>query len=158
MAQHQLMTVLDKMYRLHQLLLELAEKKTEIIKANDMNGLDQMLKDEQKYVAAIQTMERERQKVTAEWTGRAETTLSECINQTSGEVREKLEGLRNQLMDITAELKERNDLNQKLVYQSLQFVNISMNMLQPQPEQPTYGNPAKQSARPAKRSMFDKGV
>ncbi|XRD25634.1 hypothetical protein AABM34_03335 [Lysinibacillus fusiformis] len=37
--------------RMHKSLLELAFKKTEIIKAGDIEALDQLLKDEQAHVA-----------------------------------------------------------------------------------------------------------
>ncbi|MFK2826313.1 flagellar protein FlgN [Bacillus sp. B190/17] len=158
MSAQPLMDVLDKMCRLHEHLLELAAKKTDIIKQNDMNGLDQLLKDEQKYVAAIHTMERERQKAAAAMTGKAEATLTDCLEAAAGQEKEPLQELTARLTEQVLQLKEQNDLNQQLVYQSLQFVNMSMSLLQPQPEQATYTHPAKGAGQRPKRSMFDSQV
>lgn len=35
-------------------------------------------------------------------------------------------------------LKHQNDLNQKMIFQSLQFVNMTLDMLRPQPDQINY--------------------
>lgn len=159
MPAQKLIETLDKMVRLHERLLQLAEKKTEVIKLNDMNGLDQLLKDEQKYVAAIQTMESQRKQQVMELTGRGDATLSDCIRQAPADERERLQELQRGLFQYVKELKEQNELNQQLVYQSLQFVNMSMGLLQPQPERATYSHPAKhRSQQPHKQSMFDSQV
>ncbi|WP_191991859.1 flagellar protein FlgN [Bacillus aerolatus] len=158
MSAGKLIDVLDKMDRLHRMLLALCEKKTDIIKQNDMNGLDQLLKDEQKYVAAIQTMERQRQREADEMARKAGATIADCIHAAVGVDKGRLMELQKSLSGRLERLKELNELNQKLIYQSLQFVNMSMGMLQPQPAQATYTHPAKNSGQQQKRSMFDSQV
>ncbi|MFL0364977.1 flagellar protein FlgN [Pseudobacillus sp. 179-B 2D1 NHS] len=158
MSAGKLIDVLDKMDRLHEMLLALCEKKADIIKQNDMDGLDQLLKDEQKYTAAIQTMEAERQREAERMAGKAEATIAECIQSATGADKERLAELQASLLNRLEQLKEINDLNQKLIYQSLQFVSMSMSMLQPQPAQATYTHPAKGSGQQVKRSMFDSQV
>ena len=44
---------LDSLEKLHRSLLRLAYDKTQLIKNGDMEGLDQLLKDEQAHLAAI---------------------------------------------------------------------------------------------------------
>jgi len=124
-----------------------------------MNGLDQMLKEEQKFVAAINTMEKQRQLTAQQFTGRETATLSDCIERAAGAEKEKLQQLQGQLLELVSQLKYQNELNQKLIYQSLQFVNMNLGLLQPsKPESATYSNPMKQAAKPASRSLFDAGV
>ena len=48
-----IMSTLDNLEKLHRSLLRLANDKTALIKSGDMEGLDQMLKDEQAHLAAI---------------------------------------------------------------------------------------------------------
>ncbi|MEK4027931.1 flagellar protein FlgN [Pseudobacillus sp. FSL P4-0506] len=155
MAAHKLIDVLDKLDRLHVLLLELAVKKTDVIKKNDMDGLDQLLKDEQKFVAAIHTMEQERQRAAAVLTGNNESTMTECIAKLEANEKNALLSLQSTLHETIKRLKEQNELNQQLIYQSLQFVNLNLSMINPQPEQPTYTHPARSGAQHKKQSMFD---
>ena len=158
MSAHKLIDVLDKMNRLHMLLLELAVKKTDIIKQNDMNGLDQLLKDEQKFIAAINTMEQERKKATVQLTGSGDSTITECITKLAANDREALLSMQSSLNETMKQLKEQNELNQQLIYQSLQFVNLSLNIINPQPEKPTYTHPARSNSHREKQSMFDSQV
>ncbi|WP_100401655.1 flagellar protein FlgN [Bacillus sp. FJAT-42315] len=155
MSAPKLIDVLDTMNRLHEMLYTLAEKKTDIMKQNDMNGLDQLLKDEQKYVAAINTMEKERQKLATALTGNADATITDCQQVVHEQEKIKLQALKEQLVANVAKLKEQNELNQQLIYQSLQFVNMSMSLMRPQPEQPTYSHPTQGQNGQQKRSMFD---
>lgn len=158
MSAAKLIETLDKMYRLHEMLYKSAENKTEIIKQNDMDGLNQLLKDEQKYTAAINTMERERQKQTAVITGSETATISDCIEQMISPEKDQLQQLQKKLATVIERLKEQNELNQSLIYQSLQFVNMSMSLFHPQPEQPNYSNPQKKSGKGLGQSIFDQGV
>ncbi|WP_338751637.1 flagellar protein FlgN [Bacillus sp. FJAT-52991] len=155
MSAPKLIDVLDTMNRLHEMLYTLAEKKTDIIKQNDMNGLDQLLKEEQKYVAAINTMEKERQQLAVELTGKADATLTDCQEVVTEQEKLKLQAMKEQLAAKVTKLKEQNELNQQLIYQSLQFVNMSMSLMRPQPEHATYSHPTQGQTGQPKRSMFD---
>ena len=50
-----ILSSLDNLEKLHRSLLRLAYDKTALIKNGDMEGLDQLLKDEQAHLAAIIT-------------------------------------------------------------------------------------------------------
>ena len=52
---------LDKLIQLHRNLSELALKKTETIKCNDIETLNKLLQSEQKYIKAIDQIEKARQ-------------------------------------------------------------------------------------------------
>jgi hypothetical protein len=51
-------------------------------------------------------------------------------------------------VDVISQIRQRNDLNQEMIYQSLQFVNLSLNLVAPQPEDFNYGPQAGQTKGP----------
>jgi flagellar biosynthesis/type III secretory pathway chaperone len=144
MSAEALITSMEKLLKLHKSLYELAVKKTDIIKNGDMDALNQMLKDEQAHMTAIDRMEKERQKAAKGIAAKMDSpTVSDCLNILPQTERIKLETIANELTELVYELKDQNYLNQQLVHHSLQFVNVSMNLLRPQPENMNYGPPAK---------------
>ncbi len=62
-----ILTSLNNLEKLHRSLLRLAYDKTALIKNGDMEGLDQMLKDEQAHLAAIMQMDGQRQRAVAQY-------------------------------------------------------------------------------------------
>ncbi len=141
MSVSQIVATLEKLEKMHKSLLELANKKTEFIKSNDMEQVDVLLKNEQAHVAAIDTLEQQRQVMVTDYLrakGIAFTgtpTVAELIEAAEPQEAKELQDVRSRLLQVVTELKVQNDLNQKLVLQSLQFVNLTLDMLRPQPEQ-----------------------
>ncbi|MGG4169097.1 flagellar protein FlgN [Rossellomorea vietnamensis] len=161
MSATNLTTTLEKLYKLHKSLFDLSVNKTDVIKKGDMAELDRFLKDEQKHLAAINTVEAERQRESSHYLQSRGVafieapTISQCIEHSSPQEKETLAHWQQKLVDIIGELKVQNELNQKLVYQSLQFVNMNLSMTQPQPNQSTYSRPNGEKKTPASRSIFD---
>ncbi|MCA1065197.1 flagellar protein FlgN [Rossellomorea sp. AcN35-11] len=156
-----LITTLEKLYKLHKSLFDLSVNKTDVIKKGDMTELDHVLKGEQKHLAAINTVEAERQRESSSYLQskgvrmNEAPTISQCMEHSSPEEQKMLAHWQGKLVDIIGELKGQNELNQKLVYQSLQFVNMNLSMMQPQPDQSTYSRPNGEKKVPSGRSMFD---
>ena len=130
---------------LHKSLLDIAYKKTEAIKTGDMDSLNKLLKDEQAHVAGISQLEQQRQLGVTDYLrakGIAPTdnpTVALVLENTNTEKeKEQLTAARNQLLLTIGTLKEQNDLNQKLIFQSLQFVNMNLKMLRPTPDKINY--------------------
>jgi flagellar biosynthesis/type III secretory pathway chaperone len=73
---------------------------------------------------------------------------------TGSEETEVLEMLKAALIDEVAKLKERNGLNQQLIYQSLQFINVSLDMLRPQHQNLNYGDSVGKTTKIG-MAMFD---
>jgi len=150
---------MEKLLKLHKSLYELAVKKTDIIKTGDMDGLNQMLKDEQAHIAAISQLEKEREKAAHSIVPALESpTVSDCLNLLSQPDRLRLAAITEELAELVFELKEQNFLNQQLVHQSLQFVNVSMNLLRPQPENINYGPPAGKKSGKMNPGIFNSKV
>ena len=139
-----ILATLDNLEKIHRSLLSLAYDKTEIIKNGDMEALDQLLKGEQAHLAAISQMDVQRQTAVTDYLtdqGRSvpvNPTVSDVLSITPEEERTRLEEARDRLLHAIHDLKWQNDLNQKLTYQSLQFVNLSLDMVRPQPESVNY--------------------
>lgn len=136
---------LTKLDMLHKSLLEVAYKKTEAIKIGDMDSLNQLLKDEQAHVAGISQLEQQRQIEVTDYLrakGIAPTdnpTVALVLENTNtDEEKAQLTKARNTLLLTLETLKNQNDLNQKLTFQSLQFVNMTLDMLRPKPDQMNY--------------------
>ncbi|SOC34957.1 flagellar protein FlgN [Ureibacillus acetophenoni] len=163
MSVQTIIDTLEKLEKVHRSLLELALRKTEVIKKGDMVELDQILKNEQSHVAAIETIEKQRQVLVTDYLKSKGIdfsdipTVADLIEAAHTEnERELLQQVRERLVQVVGELKSQNDLNQKLVYQSLQFVNMSLEMIRPQNEQINYsGNQVKGQNSAPKRSIFD---
>jgi flagellar biosynthesis/type III secretory pathway chaperone len=156
-----LIATLEKLYKLNKSLFDLSVRKTDVLKGGDMEGLDHLLKDEQKHIAAINMVENERQRESADYLKTMnllteETpTLSQCIEYSPPADQAVLRDWQIKLTELVSKLKERNELNQKLIYQSLQFVNMNLSAMQPQDQQTTYARPNGEKKAPAQRSIFD---
>ena len=145
MSIEKILQSLNKLDLLHKSLLEIAYKKTEVIKTGDMDSLNQLLKDEQAHVAGISQLEQQRQTEVTDYLrakGIAPTdnpTVALVLENTNtNEEKEQLGVARNKLLLTLETLKNQNDLNQKLTLQSLQFVNLTLDSIRPKPDQINY--------------------
>lgn len=144
MSAQQLLVAMEKMYKLHTSLYEVAKRKTEVVKEGDIDLLNSIMKEEQAHIAAIKKVEEERESaVNGILPNFEKPTVSDCIEAINTSERDELIKLKNMLMDRVNEIKEQNYLNQQLVHNSLQFVNVTLNLLRPQPQSMNYGPPAK---------------
>jgi flagellar biosynthesis/type III secretory pathway chaperone len=161
MSASALVATLEKLYKLNKSLFDLSIRKTDVIKGGDIEGLDHLLKDEQKHIAAINMVDNERQRVSADYLKTLDLlteeppTISQCIEYSPPGDQTVLREWQIKLTDLVSQLKERNELNQKLIYQSLQFVNMNLSAMQPQDQQSTYARPNGEKKAPVQRSIFD---
>jgi flagellar biosynthesis/type III secretory pathway chaperone len=143
MSTENLINTMEKLLKLHQSLYELSTKKTDIVIKGDMDALNQIIKDEQAHIAAINKFENERQKFAEVLLpGVDNPSISDCLEAVGGTHKEALNRLRTELLEIVTQIKDKNELNQQMIYQSLQFVNLSLHLFAPQPEDFNYGPPA----------------
>lgn len=161
MSTEQLVQTLQKLLVLHEHLLTLAKQKSNILKTGDIDSLNQQMKEEQKYILAIKQIENERIKLVQQMLSNYrlrddEYTLSKVIEVSNEPLKQKLKDIKSKLIVIIEELKQVNALNQQLTHQSLQFVNVTLDMLRPEPIATNYGHPdKKEKENQSKRSMFD---
>ncbi|AEH52714.1 flagellar protein FlgN [Heyndrickxia coagulans] len=148
MSAEKLILCLEKLQKLHESLFALAAEKTEAVKKQEIERLQKITQEEQAHIRAIGALEQERETLAKTLTG-GNGTLSDCIAAVSGEARSQLETLRDSLIGITKKLKQQNELNQMLLYHSLQFTQFMLDLIYPKNEPTTYGPPSGQKAAAA---------
>ena len=149
---------LEKLITLQKSLNKIAEQKTDIIKAGDIDALTAILKDEQKHLQAAKQLEaRLMQVVQNEVTSKdTPVQLSDLIEISQGTEKEIIEDLRGKLVNELTRLKARNELNQELLQQSLQFINLNLDLLLPTIDSFNYDRRDQQDEPgPSNRSIFD---
>jgi flagellar biosynthesis/type III secretory pathway chaperone len=85
----------------------------------------------------------------------ANVTLGDVLEQAELDEKENLILLQEKLVIAYEALKSRNKLNQELLEQSLQYVNMSLCMVQPENEPATYKNPKSNPYNSNRSSLFD---
>lgn len=151
-----LMETLEKLYKLHSSLYEIAVKKTDIIKNGDSESLNGIMKEENTHIYAINKLEEARQKAAQQICPEKEQpTVADCLEKVSGNERESLLAAADKLATVLADLKEQNYLNQQMLHHSLQFVHFSLNLLRPQPASINYAPPTKKTQSSSTPGMFN---
>ncbi|MCA0984680.1 flagellar protein FlgN [Halobacillus yeomjeoni] len=152
---------MNHLKKLHDSLLVLSKKKTDALKQNDVNGIQQLLIQERKHVQAISQVEKKREMAVSDWyRERGEiplsATVSEMIEQLDGGEKAKLNEAYERLIFVLSELKKQEQLNSELTHQSLQFINLSLDLLQPSLNTVNYFNQTGTASDvQPKRSVFD---
>ncbi|MFT0801509.1 flagellar protein FlgN [Bacillus swezeyi] len=148
---------LERLCVLHEHLLALSEQKTEALKTNEIKALSEIVTKEQKYVQAIEQTEQSRIEATEACLGRSGVTISTCISEAGGSEKKTLEQLFAKLSQLLIRLKDVNDLNKQLTFQSLQFISLTFDMLLPKEGGTNYGKePRPNQLGGSKRlSLFD---
>lgn len=145
----QMTSLLERLLKSHEDLLALGERKTEVLKLGDMKVLDVLLKAEDLQVKKLQVIEKER------LLKFANVTLGDVMDQAEASEEERLQNLQDHLIQAYEALKSRNELNQELLEHSLQYVNMSLSMVQLQSEPSTYSNTKKNPYANQSSSLFD---
>jgi flagellar biosynthesis/type III secretory pathway chaperone len=157
-----LLTTLQQQLEEYTELHQLSIAKTDLIKKNDIINLNEIINKEAKYLLSLDVLEKKRiEAVYAvlsghEWSG-VLPTLSDCLNVVSEEESTKLQNIQSELKVVIEALKERNYLNQELIYQSMQFVSMSLSALKPKQTPPNYGPTSKQQA-PKLDTLFNSQI
>ena len=139
------LSVMESLEREHEGLLALAERKKDVLIRNDLDALAAIGKEEVAFVHRIERLEAERLaagRLLALRTGvqAEQLTPDNLLPLAEGpEEAERLKGLTARLRDLLGRLKQTNDLNRKLIEQSLQFVQTTVEILTESPVVPTYG-------------------
>ncbi|WP_082233352.1 flagellar protein FlgN [Halobacillus massiliensis] len=148
---------LDRLKQLHTSMLSVSKEKTEAIKDNKIEQLHECLVAERKHLSAIEKLEKKRMEEVKTWAlqenqTEEHPTISHILTVTEGEENRRLLEVYKSFLIVLADLKQQECLNGELTRQSLQFVNMSLDLLEPSIKNLNYGESA--ADRP-KRSIFD---
>lgn len=156
-------TILEKLQNLvniHEELVAISKQKTEVVKEGSVENLQALLVKERKQIRALEKEEKSRQEAVETWLFKNELPSSDVtitrMLETVSDQKEKqeLEQATITLTKIITELKQQEQLNLSLINQSMQFVQLSIDTLQPSITNINYGN-KQQDAGAMNRSLFD---
>ncbi|KYG33694.1 flagellar protein FlgN [Alkalihalobacillus trypoxylicola] len=129
--------VLQQLIDVHETLYQLAKKKSIMITKNQMPELEWLLREETKSVQKLRMIDsiRERE-VTALLNNKGykgnEPILAELLKVVSEEEKESLLNLQEELLEKMTLLRKKNQHNQELLEESINFVHFSLELLSPQ--------------------------
>lgn len=159
MSVQMIIATLTDLALIHEDLIVLSEQKTEIMKEGSVGKLQQILSQERKFVQALGKAETKRQTQVKAWCteqGFPEenitiTAMLEAISDPTDA--EQLEQKTITLTNAITKLKQQEQLNQELIVQSMQFVQLSLDMMSPSLKNLNYGK--SKGTETSKRSVFD---
>ncbi|MFB4161672.1 flagellar protein FlgN [Geomicrobium sp. JSM 1781026] len=149
---NELANAFEQLEQRHLYLLELAERKTEEIKQANVKAIQEVVKFEREQVKEVRRLERDRQQMTARVMKEfvphepSDVPMSEWVNKLPDEEQSLLTQRSSTLLAAIERLKERNELNQELLSDSLAVVQSTLQMIQPDEEAIAYA-PAGSSAK-----------
>lgn len=162
MTAQSIVQALHNMTVLQKSLTALAKQKTQIIIKGDVKAIQSLMKEENKHIQAIRKVESNLMQETTLFLQNnslklESPKLSDAIEIAEAADKEKLMNGKKELENQICELSKLNQTNQELLKQSLQFVNISLDLLQPDLD--SYNYDRDEQMRPQSgnqgRSLFD---
>jgi len=128
-----LFDILGKEFQIYSDLLKMSADKTSIIVEGKVTELEEMVKSEQSLVLQIEKLEDEREELIDELAeemkiNASEITMSELMKKLDKDSAAKLAEYQKNMMDTLNELKRSNDLNSKLIQNSIDYINFSINL------------------------------
>lgn len=153
--------VMNETINVHRKVLELSKEKTEYIKTGDMEQLSKILVKERKHVQEMEQIEQKREKIVEQTFNHfnipdeKEKTVSVLLDHVvHPEEKQRLETVVTELLEVIIELRRSEQLNRELLEQSMQFVQLSLELLQPSERKINYQKNDKNQVR-SNRSVFD---
>jgi flagellar biosynthesis/type III secretory pathway chaperone len=152
---------IEKLTSLHQQLIKLSEEKTTIVKEGAVDKLQAILIKERKYVQQLGQVEEKRKTLVDTWFSERKLSLEEATvtnmlqHLTDDKEKQEVEESAVRLTEAIVKLKQQEQLNMALIQQSMQFVQLSVDLLSPSLKNINYGNKSEKDQSGENRSVFD---
>ncbi|MBU5467798.1 flagellar protein FlgN [Virgibacillus sp. MSJ-26] len=154
-----ILKTLEKLVGLQQSLLEISKQKTVDVKEGQIDHFQSTLVKERKAVQAIEQVEKKRIQEVNQWCAEnsipeEQATLTGMLEFLSNEEeKNNLEASATELTEGIVKIKQQEELNQVLIQQSMQFIQLSLELLNPSIGNMNYS--AKKATKQVERSVFD---
>jgi len=145
-------------------LLEISERKKQVIVDNNIKELEKIVQMERRFIIDISRLEDERLEIidaiAAEKKVPSENiTISTLISWAPEGMARRLEAIRQELKDIIEKQKDLNRLNEKLLKINLEYVNFAVNFLVGSSSSSSvYEEKGQATKMKQSRNLFDKKV
>jgi len=155
-----LIEILGKEAEVYRNLKEISDKKTNVIVEGKVSELENIIKLEQSLVVQIGKLEDRREELVSQLSKEldikpADLTVSELVKHLDKEQAAKLESCQDIMVNIMNELKNTNELNSRLIKNSLEYIDFSINLVAAAGSSDNnYGNSGHVS-NSKKRNFFD---
>ena len=158
---NELINILNDESRTYNDILKISKDKTNIIVAGKVAELESIVKSEQSLVFKVGNLEDKREQVVEKISKHmnikiTDLTISELIKHVKDDKADYLKKYQEDISVTVKELKSINVLNSKLIKNSLDFINFSINLMTSVGSMNnSYGNLGQESGN-KKRSLFDR--
>jgi hypothetical protein len=123
---------LNELLSLHENLLKLSFEKKDILIKGDTDQLRLITGKEQKLIKAIQKKNHGLQSNCKCFLGSEQKqTLNDVIKKVDDKTKDKISEIKRKLEEVLGLIRTQNDTNQQLIKQSLQFIDVSIDLLKP---------------------------
>lgn len=159
MSIQKMTSVIEELCQAHEILLKVTQDKTTFIKDGELDKLTSLLAQERKGIRLIEKLENKRSQNLVELKQQGTlseetTTITEILQSLpENEEAKQLGKSATRLTQAIVEIRDQEQLNQELLKQSMQFVQLSLNMMNPSIENMNYNQ--KQEETTIDRSAFD---
>jgi flagellar biosynthesis/type III secretory pathway chaperone len=151
----ELIEILKEELEVLHVLKELVYEKTDIIINNDIEKLEKLTKKEEEFINKMAIVEEKRLKLMDSWGVGDNISISDVIEKIPEEKKDLME-IKNRLFSVFSDIKGRNEINNKLINDNLQWLDFNMNLISSVQTPTTYGQENKGSG--ANNSLFDRKV
>lgn len=129
-----LLVILDDEYKIYEEILGVSKQKTQIIVEGKVSELDQMVKVEQALVMQISKIEKKRADLFDKLSQHTNLdknnwNITELKKIATPEQQTRLQKYQEGMIGMVSELNHFNQLNSKLISNSLDFIEFSLNMI-----------------------------
>lgn len=158
-----LLELLERLDDVHIQMLDLAAIKKQAIMDNDVDSLIDLMNRESKLMKLVGQLEEQRSQAVYSFLQGVgiRSNLSLNLSELSRLVfdpddKSRLLHIQNKLSGTLTNLKKANELNQKLIEQSLTFIDYSLDLLGGRPNQDiTYHHPSDKGSNAYRPGLFD---
>ena len=151
----ELIEVLKEELKALRILKDLTYEKTDIIISNQVEILEEITKREEELINRMAIAEEQRLYLMDSWGVGINLSLSQVIKNVP-EDKEDLIEMKEELTQILEDIKTRNNTNNELINENLQWLDFNMNLISNIQTPVTYGKESK--GRGANNSLFDRKV
>ena len=154
--------ILSKERDVYQEAVQIAEEKQSVIVNGELKELEKMTAREQALVASLIKLENMRGKVLDDMIRALQAehinTLTDLLPYLDESSKAKLGQVKNELSQSVNSLKEKNELNGKLLEQSLDLIHLNIELMNSLEADGQYTGKAVDSKAKTKSSLFDAKV
>lgn len=159
----QLLIAIEKECEIYEQYFKLAEAKKEIIIKGEVKKLDYITQKEEKLMSSMQKIDQIRNTIVGnilyEIKVESIENLSELCKYLDKEPKDKILNSKKKLEDLLLKIKNINELNEKLIKQSLEYIDFNVNvLLSSESGGSTYGQEANENDLNKKSTIFDAKV